>query len=148
MTPHTLPRSQGFATAAPVPGTMPPSPTHAPARKRLARPAARSLVALLTTALFSTTPPLTISALAAGIPTLDEILVTDQTEGLAGTASSSSEGTVTAPQMESRPLLRPGEILEVVPVVWVVSSFAHDHVVAPCRGLLPRIVAAAGMHRG
>ena len=55
------------------------------------------------------------AAHAAGIPTLDEVVVTDQTVGLPGTASSSSEGTVNAAQIENRPLLRAGEILEVVP---------------------------------
>ena len=65
------------------------------------------------------------AAHAAGIPTLDEVVVTDQTVGLPGAASSSSEGTVNAAQIENRPLLRAGEILEVVPGM-IVSQHSGD----------------------
>ena len=62
---------------------------------------------------------------AAGVPTLDEVVVQEDAGGLSGTASSSSEGTVTAKQLENRPLLRPGEILEVVPGM-IVSQHSGD----------------------
>ena len=64
-------------------------------------------------------------AVAAGVPTLDEVVVQEDASGLSGTASSSSEGTVTAKQLENRPLLRPGEILEVVPGM-IVSQHSGD----------------------
>jgi len=62
---------------------------------------------------------------AAGIPTLAEIEVKADTADLVGEAGSASEGTVTAKQLENRPLLRPAEILEVMPGL-VVSQHAGD----------------------
>ena len=46
-------------------------------------------------------------------------------EGLIGEAASASEGTVTAKQLENRPLLRPAEILEVVPGL-IISQHSGD----------------------
>jgi outer membrane receptor protein involved in Fe transport len=47
---------------------------------------------------------------------LEEVIVTATREQQAiGTSQSASEGTVPAEQLENRPLLRPGEVLEVVP---------------------------------
>lgn len=65
------------------------------------------------------------SAVAAGIPTLDEVVVSANVDSLLGVASSSSEGTVTAKQLESRPLLRPAEVMEVVPGL-IISQHSGD----------------------
>lgn len=62
---------------------------------------------------------------AAGIPTLDVVVVTANSEGLIGAADSASEGTVTAKQLEHRPLLRPAEVLEVVPGL-IISQHSGD----------------------
>ena len=62
---------------------------------------------------------------AAGIPTLDEVSVTAKATDQLGVASTSSEGTVTAAQLENRPLLRPAEVLEVVPGL-IVSQHSGD----------------------
>ena len=66
------------------------------------------------------------TAHAGGVPTLDTIVVTPHdNEGLIGEAASASEGTVTAKQLENRPLLRPAEILEVVPGL-IISQHSGD----------------------
>ncbi|HSN70622.1 MAG TPA: TonB-dependent receptor [Steroidobacteraceae bacterium] len=56
---------------------------------------------------------------AAGVPTgdaaLEEITVTATRIGLIGQSISASQGLVLGTQLEGRPVLRPGEILEVVP---------------------------------
>lgn len=66
------------------------------------------------------------TAQAGGVPTLDTIVVTPHdNEGLIGEAASASEGTVTAKQLENRPLLRPAEILEVVPGL-IISQHSGD----------------------
>ncbi len=64
-------------------------------------------------------------ALAAGIPTLDEVVVSAKAADELGVASTSSEGTVTAAQLKDRPLLRPAEVLEVVPGM-IVSQHSGD----------------------
>ncbi len=64
-------------------------------------------------------------AFAAGIPTLDEVSVTAKATEQLGIASTSSEGTVTAAQLENRPLLRPAEVLEVVPGL-IISQHSGD----------------------
>ncbi len=46
---------------------------------------------------------------------MQEVVVHDRADNLVGTADSASEGAVGNPQIESRPLLRPAEILETVP---------------------------------
>ncbi len=63
--------------------------------------------------------------LAAGIPTLDEVVVSAKATDELGVASTSSEGTITAKQLENRPLLRPAEVLEVVPGM-IVSQHSGD----------------------
>ena len=64
-------------------------------------------------------------AAAAGIPTLDEVSVTAKVTDQLGVASTSSEGTVTAEQLKNRPLLRPAEVLEVVPGL-IISQHSGD----------------------
>ncbi len=65
------------------------------------------------------------SAAAAGIPTLEEVVVSAKANDLLGVASTSSEGTVTAKQLENRPLLRPAEVMEVVPGL-IISQHSGD----------------------
>ena len=64
-------------------------------------------------------------ACAAGIPTLDEVEVTAKANDLLGVASTSSEGTVTAKQLENRPILRPAEVMEVIPGL-IISQHSGD----------------------
>ena len=52
---------------------------------------------------------------AGGVQTLDTVEVTDSADNLIGSADSSTEGTVTQKQLEDRPILRTGELLEAVP---------------------------------
>ena len=70
---------------------------------------------------------LAAAAHAAGVPTedLDEVVVTAQRHKLIGTAESSSQGTVTRAQLETRPVLRTGELLETVPGL-VVTQHSGD----------------------
>jgi outer membrane receptor protein involved in Fe transport len=67
------------------------------------------------------------AAFAAGLPAanLDEIVVHAQRLQLAGTVESASEGIVFSDQLENRPVLRPGEVLEVVPGL-VVTQHSGD----------------------
>jgi outer membrane receptor protein involved in Fe transport len=65
---------------------------------------------------------------ASGIPTaspLEEIVVTATRIGLIGESRAASEGVVLAIQLEGRPVLRPGEVLEVVPGL-VVTQHSGD----------------------
>ena len=64
---------------------------------------------------------------AAGLPTddLDEVVVTAQRHGLVGKVESSTQGTVTRAQLETRPVLRTGELLEAVPGL-VVTQHSGD----------------------
>jgi outer membrane receptor protein involved in Fe transport len=62
---------------------------------------------------------------AGGVQTLDTVEVTDSAENLVGSADSSTEGTVTPKQIEERPILRTGELLETVPGV-VVSQHSGE----------------------
>ncbi|HYA86149.1 MAG TPA: TonB-dependent receptor [Nitrospirota bacterium] len=50
-----------------------------------------------------------------GVQTLETVEITDSTENLVGSADSATEGTIMPKQIEDRPLLRTGEILEDVP---------------------------------
>ena len=70
---------------------------------------------------------LTTTAFAAGIPTdnLEEVVVTAQRRGLIGQAETSSQGTVTSAQLETRPVMRTGELLETVPGL-VVTQHSGD----------------------
>ena len=65
------------------------------------------------------------TAHAAGVPTLDTVEVTAGADGLIGAADSATEGTISAKQLATRPLLRPGEMLEVVPGV-IVTQHSSD----------------------
>jgi len=63
------------------------------------------------------------TAHAAGIPTLQEVSVS--ASDLIGIADSAGEGTITAKQLASRPLLRPAEVMEAVPGM-VVTQHSGD----------------------
>ena len=73
----------------------------------------------------NTHPGALAPASASGVPTLEELVVQDARTGVDGTATSSSEGTVTARQLENRPLLRPAEVLESIPGM-IVSQHSGD----------------------
>jgi hypothetical protein len=64
---------------------------------------------------------------AAGVPTddLDEVIVSARRHALIGKVESSSQGTVTRAQLETRPVLRTGELLETVPGL-VVTQHSGD----------------------
>ncbi len=64
---------------------------------------------------------------AAGVPTndLDEVVVSAQRHQLIGKVESSTQGTVTRAQLETRPVLRTGELLETVPGL-VVTQHSGD----------------------
>ncbi|MBS4095871.1 MAG: TonB-dependent receptor [Sulfuricella sp.] len=64
-------------------------------------------------------------ALADGIHTLEEVVIRDSSENLVGVADSANQGTVTRSQLQNRPLLRPGELLEVVPGL-IVTQHSGD----------------------
>lgn len=68
-----------------------------------------------------------ITVQASGVQgtNLEELLVVGKKAGLAGEALSASVGTVTAEQLEHRPLLRPAEIMETVPGL-VVTQHSGD----------------------
>ncbi len=62
---------------------------------------------------------------AGGVQTLDTVEVTDSAEDLVGSADSATEGTVTSEQIQERPIVRTGELLETVPGV-VVSQHSGE----------------------
>jgi len=69
-----------------------------------------------------------LPAAGSGIPTaspLEEIVVTATRIGLIGESGAASEGIVPAIQLEGRPVLRPGEVLEVVPGL-IVTQHSGD----------------------
>jgi outer membrane receptor protein involved in Fe transport len=68
-----------------------------------------------------------VGAFAAGLPTddLDEVVVSAQRRGLVGRVESSTQGTITRAQLETRPVMRTGELLEAVPGL-VVTQHAGD----------------------
>jgi outer membrane receptor for Fe3+-dicitrate len=74
-------------------------------------------------ALRAQTPsPTTQGQPSAGTPqTLEPVVVTGRADDLTGIAESASEGRVGQAQIEARPFLRPGEVLEVVPGVIVTQ---------------------------
>jgi outer membrane receptor protein involved in Fe transport len=67
------------------------------------------------------------ASLAAGLPAddLEEVVVSARKHGLVGHVESSSQGTVTRAQLETRPVLRTGELLETVPGL-VVTQHSGD----------------------
>src|SRR4051812_34533754 len=70
---------------------------------------------------------LSASCLAGGVPTtvLEEVTVTGKLDQLQGSPTSASEGVVTAEQLALRPVLRTGELLEVVPGL-IVTQHSGD----------------------
>jgi len=56
---------------------------------------------------------------------MEEVVVEGRSDSLVGVAESASQGTVGAEQIEARPLLRPGEILETVPGL-IVTQHSGD----------------------
>ena len=69
-----------------------------------------------------TLSPTAPEPLSADFPmTLEPVVVTGRADDLVGIAGSASEGRVGQIQLETRPVLRPGEILEVVPGVIVTQ---------------------------
>lgn len=66
-----------------------------------------------------------LPAFGAGIPTLQEVTVSSGGQDLIGVADAASEGTITANQLANRPLLRPAEVMEVVPGM-VVTQHSGD----------------------
>lgn len=70
---------------------------------------------------------LTGPASAGGVQALNlpSMQVTGQSSGLVGNPPSASVGTVTYQQLENRPILRPGELLEVVPGL-IVTQHSGD----------------------
>lgn len=62
-----------------------------------------------------------LDAAPSGLPGRDAIVVTPGQEGLAGDADAASQGVVDDEQLENRPLLRPAEVLEVIPGVVVTQ---------------------------
>jgi len=81
-------------------------------------------------------PPLATAAVAgslaqaahgAGVPTagLEEIVITAEKHALYGDADSATEGIVVSEQLEMRPVLRAGELLEVVPGL-IVTQHSGD----------------------
>jgi len=67
------------------------------------------------------------TAPAAGLPTadLEEVVVHARRLDLIGTVESASQGIVLSDQLDNRPILRPGEVLEVVPGL-VVTQHSGD----------------------
>lgn len=82
-------------------------------------PLPRALVLILAVAVHA--------ARAAGLPAvgLEEVVVTAQRIDLIGEVESASQGTVLGDQLENRPVLRPGEVLEVVPGL-IVTQHSGD----------------------
>jgi len=66
-----------------------------------------------------------MTAFAGGVQTLAPVEVVDSAENLIGSADSSTEGTVTPKQLENRPILRTGELLETVPGL-VISQHSGE----------------------
>ena len=64
---------------------------------------------------------------AGGLPTavLEEVTVTEQLDRLKGTPTSASQGVVTHEQLDLRPVLRTGELMEVVPGL-IVTQHSGD----------------------
>src|SRR5712691_1954287 len=73
--------------------------------------------------LWAQTPPLTaqLQPSAETPQTLEPLVVTARADDLMGLAGSASEGRVGQVQFDTRPFLRPGEVLEVVPGVIVTQ---------------------------
>lgn len=70
---------------------------------------------------------LPLVSFAGGVPTtvIDEVIVTGRLDRLQGTPVSASQGVVTDEQLSLRPVLRTGELLEVVPGL-IVTQHSGD----------------------
>ncbi|HKE92801.1 MAG TPA: TonB-dependent receptor [Povalibacter sp.] len=70
---------------------------------------------------------LPLGAIAGGVPTtvLEQVVVTGQLDKLQGVPVSASEGVVNDEQLDLRPVLRAGELLEVVPGL-IVTQHSGD----------------------
>ena len=79
---------------------------------------------LATAAVFAAVP---LTTWAGGIPTtvIEEITVTGRLHRLQGTPASASQGVVTDEQLALRPVLRSGELMEVVPGL-IVTQHSGD----------------------
>lgn len=78
-------------------------------------------------AVLAATAAVSSSAWAGGVPTtvLEEVVVTGTLDRLHGTPLSASQGTVGDEQLGTRPVLRTGELLEVVPGL-IVTQHSGD----------------------
>lgn len=81
-----------------------------------------ALLAGATAGLCMTAPQ---TVVAGGYQTLDTVEVVGRRDDLVGTADSANQGTVTREQLENRPILRPGEVLETVPGV-IITQHSGD----------------------
>ncbi len=77
----------------------------------------------MSTLLWAQTPAQQVPAepSAEAPQTLEPVVVTGRADDLVGVAGSASEGRVGQAELQTRPLLRPGEVLEVVPGVVVTQ---------------------------
>ena len=93
--------------------------------RRLTRYSGRSIIALIAAGIASAS--LGPVLIAAGVTAADiqEVVVTGRRIPLGGAPRAASEGTVLAEQLENRPLLRVGELLEVVPGL-IVTQHTGD----------------------
>jgi hypothetical protein len=62
---------------------------------------------------------------AGGVPTLKEVVVNARAGALLGVADSATEGTVSAEQIATRPLLRAAELVETIPGM-IVTQHSGD----------------------
>ncbi len=81
----------------------------------------RSIQILILPALALAAPFAVAGGDQAPATTLDPVTVGASANRLSGVADSANQGTVTAAQLENRPLLRTGELLEAVPGVLVTQ---------------------------
>jgi len=88
-------------------------------------PKNKCFIFLLTLGVLIVAGGATPSVFAGGVQTLEPVEVTDSAENLVGTADASTEGTVTPKQLENRPILRTGQVLETVPGV-VISQHSGE----------------------
>src|SRR5687767_8042253 len=70
---------------------------------------------------------LPLTTWAGGVPTavLEEVVVSGQLDRLQGSPASASMGVVTSEQLDLRPVLRTGELMEVVPGL-IVTQHSGD----------------------
>ncbi len=104
------------STSGVVVVTPPPeiTTTNAPAPEVTAAPTSQVTTATSTSVVSSATSTSTVTRLST-------VVVTGRAESLLGVADSASEGTTGQAQLEDRPILRAGEILETVPGVIITQ---------------------------